>query len=285
MRAQADLEQKWQQLDPIFIRGMQRSGTSVVATALGSIGLTRFGEGHLWFEVLEPFSRFRDPGYCASLKRDTFTLGQGRNLLLEKQIALAIDRFHRDNLPEEPTRWVDKSPGPPGVEAVPMLARAFPRSQFIFMVRSGVATVHSGRRLWSERRGIFRKLCRNWRRVMSTWRQVREELGDRYVEIRQEELAVDPERTAAELTEFLGLPEHREEVAEWFRSRRVNTAFPDRAPGDYGYEVDWSDEEKAFFVAACGEEMSAWGYAIPWQRGAGDAVSERAGRSDRSGNP
>lgn len=267
MIGQHQIEEEWEELDPIFIRGMQRSGTSVVIAALGLLGFTGFNEGHLWFELLRPFSRYRDPEYRPRMKRDNFALGQGRGISLEKYVAVAIDEFHRDMIPNRPTRWVDKSPGPPGVEAASMLAQVFPKSQFIFLYRSGVTTIRSGLKLWSERPGIFDKLCTNWQRVMSTWRHVRDEIEPRYLEIRQEELASDPDKVADQLTAFVGAPQGREAVGELFRSQRVNTAFPDKAPRDYDYEIDWSDEQKAFFIETCGEEMEIWGYSVPWVSG------------------
>jgi len=264
MTGRTEIEERWQRLDPIFIMGAQRSGTSIMARAMTVLGYSHFGEGHLWFELMAPLARWRDPMYRRRLRRPIFALGEGRNLLLEKYIALAIDDFHRQTLPGNPSRWSDKSPGLPAVEAATMLARVFPRSQFIFTVRSGVSSVHSGLRLWSDREGMFYKLCSNWQRVMSTWREMRQELEGRSLEIRQEELVTHPEGIAAELTTFLGVPEKREVIAELFRSKRVNTAFPDRPPGDYDYQVDWSDDQKALFVATCGEEMAAWGYALPF---------------------
>jgi hypothetical protein len=256
--------EEWHHLAPLFIMGMQRSGTSIMARALTLAGFPSFGEGHLWFELIEPFARFRDPDYCPNLKRDVFALGKGRNLLLEKYIALAIDQFHRDNLPGNPTRWADKSPGVYPVKVAPMLARVFPTAQFIFMYRSGISTVNSGLRLWPDRPNIFWTMCNGWAGTMSTWRQNREHLDGRFIEIRQEEMAGDPEGTAAALVEFLGVPACQSDVAGLFRSRRVNTAFPDRPPGDYRYEVDWSDKQKALFVKTCGPEMARWGYAIPF---------------------
>ena len=264
MKSQCEIEEKWSKLDPIFIRGMQRSGTSIIAVALLLPGFTHFAEGHLCSELMKPLSRFRDPEYHPHLKQPAFALGSQRNILLEKYIALAIDEFHRDNLPERPIRWVDKSPGVEGVEAVPMLAEVFPKSQFIFTYRNGTATVYSGLHLWNDQPGIFQKLCINWTRVMSTWRQVREEIKGRYIEIRQEELVANPESIAARLTQFLGVPEYQQAMVELFHSRRQNTAFPDKPPGDYNYELDWSNDQKAFFIEACAEEMGIWGYSIPF---------------------
>lgn len=256
----SQLESEWRNLDPIFIMGMQRSGTSILAIVLLLPGFTSFGEGHLWFEVVEPFSRFRNPHYRRGYRQDVFALGQQRNLLLEKYIALAIDQFHRHNIPEEPRRWVDKSPGPEAVGVAPILAEVFPKSQFLFVVRNGIQTVDSGIRLWHDSTDIFRTMCVGWAKTMSTWRRVRDQLQDRYLEVRQEDMAQDPDKVAKCLTEFLSVPEHREGISDLLRSHRANTAFPDRAPGDYRCAVDWSPEQKTYFVETCRREMEVWGY-------------------------
>lgn len=258
------VEKRWNDLDPIFIMGMQRSGTTAIARAMSLCGFTHFAEGHLWLEVMEPLERLQDPSYRSSMRRSEWTLGNGRDLLLEKYIAVAIDQFHRDNLPEKPVRWANKSPGFWAVGKAPILARMFPKSQFIFMARSGTSVVHSGMKLWGDRPTTFYKLCVRWTEVMSTWRQLRTQLEGRYLEIYQEELVADPDSMATRLTDFLNVPEAQQRIANLFGSKRVNTAFPTRSPGDYEYDLNWTSPQKAFFVKNCAQEMEAWGYDVPF---------------------
>ena len=234
----------------------------MIQRALGVARFFSFGEGHLWLELIECFARFRDPEYRKGTKRKYWTLGEGRNILLEKYVALAIDRFHRDNVPWKPVRWLDKSPGSAAVKLAPLLAEVFPKSQFIFMYRNGITAVNSGIKLQPDNPNAFRWMCCGWAETMSTWRKVRGLLEGRYIEIAQEEMASHPEETAVRLTDFLHIPEHREAIAELFRTCRTNTAFPGKPPGDYSYEIDWSEEQKEYFIQTCGEEMRAWGYAI-----------------------
>jgi hypothetical protein len=97
---------------------------------------------------------------------------------------------------------------------------------------------------------------------MSTWTKVRSLLEDRYIEIAQEEVASNPKETAGRLTDFLHIPEHRDAIADLFRSQRPDTAFPEKPPGDYSYEISWSKEQKRYFIQACREEMKAWRYSF-----------------------
>ena len=257
-----EIDAHWQRLDPVFVRGMQRSGTSVMARALQQLGVLGFGEGHLWFELVKPLERLLDPSYCPTLRDDSYALGQGREVHLARLTAVCLDRFHRENLPKELTRWMDKSPGAEPVRVAPLLADLFPCSQFVFVLRSGITTVYSGCRLWAHDPGVFERLCAEWKETMSAWREARQRLDGRYVEVRQEEMAANPRSTAAILTDFLNVEESLPAVASVFATERVESAFPDKAAGDYDYRPQWTLQQKAHFTDVCGEEMEIWGYEL-----------------------
>ncbi|MDY7078946.1 MAG: sulfotransferase [Chloroflexota bacterium] len=257
-----DIDARWQQLNPVFVRGMQRSGTSIMGRALRRMNIAGFGEGHLWFDLVEPFMQLRDPAYHSHLREDEYALGQGRVAQLEKYIAVALDQFHRDHLSSDLKRWMDKSPGAEAVRIAPLLAELFPRSQFIFMYRNGITNVHSGIKFWADYPGIFQVMCQGWTETMSAWREVRKSLRGRYIEIAQEDMASQSLKTAICLTNFLGMPESRYSVVDLFCSNRVLSSFPDKNPGDYHYQIDWRPEQKAHFIEMCQEEMEIWGYEI-----------------------
>lgn len=258
----SEIESAWQQLDPLFIRGMQRSGTSIMARALGRMEIRGFGEGHLWFELVKPFEKLHNPTYNPFEREDAYALGQDRVSRLERYIALALDQFHRDHLPDL-ERWMDKSPGLEATRVIPWLLKLFPRGQVIFMYRNGITCVHSALNRWPDHlSGGFEVLCETWARTMSTWRGIRETLPGRYIEIAQEEIAAKPFETAGRLTDFVGKPEAAQEVADLFRSKRVITSFPERPPGDYDYQIDWTPAQRAYFIETCSAEMAVWGYEV-----------------------
>jgi hypothetical protein len=263
---QSEIEERWQCLDPIFIMGMQRTGTSIMWRALRVAGFLGFPEGHLWFDLVEDFARFRDPEYKKYTREDIFVLGSDRNLALERRFALMIDRFHRDLLPSDLVRWVDKSPGHDTVIVAPMLAELFPRSQFIFMKRNAITTVNS---TIARIPHIFRVTCENWARVMEAWRWVRPLLSDRCIEVAQEHIAEKPDQVAAQAAEFLHVPQFADAIAGVFRSRRENTSFPDKGIGDFIYPLNWTDEQTVMLTDICGEEMALWGYPIDFDEPGG----------------
>ena len=257
-----DIDARWSQLNPVFVRGMQRSGTSVMARALQEMGILGFGEGHLWFEVVAPLEEILDPSYCSALRDPAYALGEGREKQLVKYLALCLDQFHRDHLPDGLSRWMDKSPGAFPVKVCPMLAELFPQSQFIFMYRNGITAVHSGRKFWGDDPDTFEMLCQGWAETMSTWRDVRAGLEGRHIEIRQGEMATEPFSVARRLVEFLGCPDKLLPVFEVLATRRVLPAFPNRPPGDYRYELNWNAEQVAEFKCICAEEMEIWGFEL-----------------------
>ncbi len=259
------LEQQWQALNPVFVRGMQRSGTSMMGRILHQLGILGFGEGHLWDEIARPFERLLDPTYQPDARADAYALGEDRAEAFQKYIALAVDQFHRDHLPSHMKRWMDKSPGAKALHTLPLLMKMFPKAQVIFMHRNGIACVESGIRFWKENPDIFTIMCQGWAETMSTWRKIRDEFKGRYIEIAQEEMAVNPVQVATQITAFLGTSEDYLPVASLMLSKRVLSSFPDKKPGDYTYRIQWTEEQKAFFIETCGEEMEAWGYPIDFE--------------------
>lgn len=254
------------ELNPVFVRGMQRSGTSAMGRAAKTMGFRGFGEGHLWYDLVRPFTRLRDPAYMPNYRDDSYALGGDRVERLGRDLASMLDRFHREALGCGPTeRWVDKSPGMEAVEVAPELARLFPGSQFVFLCRNGITTVNSGTLYWSDNPGAFGMMCRGWVRTMRCWREVRGALEGRYLEVSQELMAAEPEKTARRVTGFLGVPEARKRVAELWAGTRVLSAYPDRRPGEYGNRVTWTDRQKEAFEKVCGEEMAVWGYELDFE--------------------
>ncbi len=275
----AEVDRAWSELDPIFIVGRQRTGTSVVWRALRTAGFNGFAEGQLWLELVQPFCRLLDPQYAPDLRQQYFALSENRLEELEHRFALTIDGFQRRYVTPDTRRWVDKSPGPTAIRLSPMLARLFPKSQFIFTYRNPITTVMSAeeyvRRQNPDMRdalqgdAFFEATCGHWTRSMRSWRFARRLLGGRFFELAQEHLAAEPARIAQELMSFLDAPEATEAVSEIFGKRRENTAFPDRAAGDYSYSPNWGEEPQRLLTRICGDEAARWGYDLSFDHPSG----------------
>lgn len=262
------IHERWQGLDPIFIRGAQRSGTSILSLALSTLGINSFGEGHLWDEVLLPFQTLSDAGYLPDYRHESYTLGREGLWSLREYIAVAIDDFHRNLLDSGARRWADKSPGALAVRRAGSVAESFPKSQFLFVYRNGITVVHSGVRYWPDQPDIFETMCQLWAETMSEWRSARDNLAGRFLEISQENIASNPEKIAADMAVFLNLPYPEmaaPQIAEVFRASRHLSSFEGKSPADCRYEIDWTDDQRKRFTALCGHEMECWGFDIDFE--------------------
>lgn len=291
----AALLRRWSELDPIFIVGRQRTGTSILWRALRTAKCYGYAEGQLWLELVRPFCRIYDRSYAPDLRQDVFTLGSGRHDDLERRVALTIDGFHRRHHPRDTHRWVDKSPGVTAIRLSPMLAKLFPKAQFLFTYRNPITTIHSAERYVASHdelppvgydpgtAGFFGATCRHWVEAMQSWRYVRPLLSGRFMEIAQEHIASQPQRVAQEMEDFLSLPGAAGGIADTFRGNRENTAFPDREVGDYKYRVSWDQARRDAMAEICGAEASRWGYSLDFDRPGGPELT--SDEVDDSGAP
>jgi hypothetical protein len=105
------------------------------------------------------------------------------------------------------SRWGDKTPD--YVKRVRRIGRALPEARFVHMIRDGrdVALSHNRRIM---RRGLDGKapvpaseMARRWRKRIEKARYDAESVGDRYMEIRYEDLVTDTEPTLRRVCELI----------------------------------------------------------------------------------
>ena len=104
-------------------------------------------------------------------------------------------------------RWGDKTPD--YVKRVRRIGRALPEARFVHVIRDGrdVALSHNKR---IQRRGLDRRppvpageMARRWRKRIEKARYDASTVGDRYMEIRYEDLVTDPEETLVRVCELI----------------------------------------------------------------------------------
>ena len=101
-------------------------------------------------------------------------------------------------------RWGDKSP--PYVRHIPLLAELFPQARFIHIIRDGreVATSLAAHE-WGPPTPAAAAVV--WQRHVRAGRRAGQQLpGDRYLELRLENLIAEPERVLREACQFLDEP-------------------------------------------------------------------------------
>jgi hypothetical protein len=206
---------------PVFIVGMNGSGTSMMLDSLG-----RHPELYA-----VPQETLMMP-YIITQAQRFGNLGDDQNFLAYGQFALrqmpalrhtkAVDAIElHDNWLSMPRtiagvfdgifgslaatqgkrRWCEKTPD--HVQHIRTLADVFPNSSFVHMIRDGreVASSISRRQLRHPELVIYR-----WKRLVQEGRSAGALLGGRYLEIRYEDLTADPRRQMQRLCEFLQIP-------------------------------------------------------------------------------
>ncbi|MGB6602712.1 MAG: sulfotransferase, partial [Steroidobacteraceae bacterium] len=116
---------------------------------------------------------------------------------------------------EGKAHWGDKTPV--YIEILPELARMFPGSRFIFLVRDGrdVAKSFQARR-WMGR--WLHNNTREWTRAYEYYqRWARSELRERILQVRYEDLVLDTEDTLRRICHFIG-EEYQPQMLAWERT-------------------------------------------------------------------
>ncbi len=118
----------------------------------------------------------------------------------ERTFAAALDGVFRHFADREgKTRWCEKSP----MYALHMdeFGREFPDARFIHMIRDGRDCAHSFRRRY---RYTPQKTMHRWKTVVRKARKMGATLGDRYLEVRYEDLTDAPAEYMRRICAFLG---------------------------------------------------------------------------------
>jgi hypothetical protein len=251
----------------IFVVGAARSGTTRIKTALSdALGLERTGEGHFY-----PVSRELEAtldGYFERLRAragpKTMIQAVDREAVRSGIRAAIREAFDAVAGPS----FVEKTPGTGAIQALPLVVEQWPQAKIVFARRRGIENVISA--LWKFPNWTFESACRGWTEAMETWAGLGPEVKARAIEIDQFEMAREPVRTAERLGTFLGLGEAAVAgIAEAFTQRahpRANTRVSSmeelqRDPIPLS-EAPWSEEQRATFVAVCGDLMRAYGYRL-----------------------
>ncbi len=275
-----------EQTFPVFVVGSSRSGTTLLFSFLlasGEFPLYEEGETHLaecrrkygdprrdgnfrrflddWFRSLQ----FRRSGLdAAEFAREAWQSRQS----YEEVMNLFMSRMAR--LEEKP-RWAEKTPA--NVFHMGRLAAAFPQARFVHVVRDGRDVALSIRRLgWTgtqSGRPVKQLICaaKNWERAVKAARESGQSLGDRYLEVRYEDLVASPQPVLARVREFTGaaIPESAADSAGVGALREGFSAFDDKMSGlsTQGlnrWKTALDEQEREALSATIGPTLRELGY-------------------------
>jgi Sulfotransferase family len=217
---------------PFFIVGSGRSGTTLLRMMLCSHSRISIPP-ETWY-LLPLLQRFRIDrpldaaeiqsavsiiaGHCdrADMKLDLEELRRELIQLREASLRDLTQIVYRRYMQlEGKVHWGDKTPV--YIEILPELARMFPDSRFIFLIRDGrdVAKSFQARR-WMGR--WLHNNTREWTRALEYYQcWIDQELRERILEVRYEDLVLETEATLRRICRFIG-EEFQPQMLAWERT-------------------------------------------------------------------
>jgi hypothetical protein len=233
----------------VFVMGSPRSGTSELGSTLSKVlQLAWLGEGH----AAPLFSNAAD---ALTGKADDAN-GLVRVLAQQNCRRIAVDAAKRAYFyMHNSASFVDKTPGVAMVKAAPFLNECFPNSRFIFLRRNPVANVLS--RL-AKFGGNLEPHCKDWAAAMNEWLKVRTVLPH-HLELQQEQMLESPERTAAALAGYIGVPDKEDALCQSLKAGSM-----ERTGAGIGKlrvtQTVWTPEQVRIFERHCRATMRQFGY-------------------------
>jgi hypothetical protein len=185
---------------PVFIIGNERSGTTAMINALRDcLHLSGYNEGHVFTFLNEIITTIMN-SYEYRLR--VMYHGHEKDLIFGDKYNYPDNALHHlsiiniinniirgivENLFSTQRAWIDKTPGYEEITILPFLAMVFPKSRFIFMHRHPLEVLRSARYKFPHLEDC--RIILNWNQCISNWEKVRTRLNpDQYIEIPQFEL-------------------------------------------------------------------------------------------------
>jgi Sulfotransferase family len=261
---------------PVFISGSARSGTTWT--------LDLFAAHPEVAAVMEPWLFTQTHGVTSVMVQIAWVPAAGEALFDRSALRLGVAalvpyaEMVRD-LGELTGRWLMRAvqPGqrfvavkdPLDVRAAAVL---FPQSRFINVVRDGrnvALSMRNASESWDPTMGRGRAMswrAEAWRRQVENIRDHREWLGDRYLEVRYEDLRRDTVAATRRLFDFAGIP-HDDAILEHVRRTTELSAQPEaarasgfRGGGRAGWREGFSLRDAVGFDRAAGRLLVELGY-------------------------
>lgn len=204
------------QIEPVFIVGMNGSGTTMLLDCLGrhpglygfpretrtlpDIINSRWGD----LENDDNFTRLweavRSIIWFAAINGDKKPPRPDNYLSYARTLAAVIDAHYAYFANRHAkTRWLEKTPQ--HAQHLSELSQVFPKAKFIHMIRDGRDCAASFERRWGRTPELT---IHRWKRVVELCRADGEALGpERYMEIQYESLTQEPEPWMHKVCEFL----------------------------------------------------------------------------------
>ena len=266
---------------PILVIGAGRSGTSILLQALGEHAAIVSADRESPFipyigYLAHPFELRENKDYHISSLNLTldYAYDQFRRICFEAVFGRDYGlRTLGSNLgqirsTQQVKRWCAKTY--PNEAECQSLIRLFPDIKLIYIFRNGVDVVHSRSRFKGMSKNSFEENCQNWAYHVEKYDYLKD--MEQAIQLRQEDVARDPDSVFKRVQEFIGLPFH-EGPAQFAKSTLIHSldkktqqdvdveqVFRDREPP----YTSWTGEQRDIFKEICGEGMHKLAYPIPF---------------------
>jgi hypothetical protein len=270
---------------PIFIAGIERSGTSLLYALLAShpnIAMTR--RTNLWTFF---YDRFGDLSQTANLDRCLDVMRHYKRLLVlepdfdrlrseflqqsERTYARLFALFEQQYAERQgKPRWGDKSLSTE--RYADEIFAAYPAAKIIHIIRDPRDRYASALTRWKKIRGKIGAGTAIWLSSMDSGKRNQRHYPDRYTILRYETLAAHPESTLREICAFIGeeytpamlmmegAPGHRDKGGNSSYGKHEAGAISTRSIGKFRKVL--SKRDVAFMQAYAGSEMQAHHYEL-----------------------
>ena len=277
-------------LDPVFVVGHGRSGTSILTNLIRKYLHVGFGtESQFFIRYYRQLARYGDLSVEANRRLLIDDLSTERFFVRSRKYGVRLDqaRAVADAEPtyggvlaailtqcaeaQQMTRWGDKTPE--YSRHLPILRELFPTAQFIHVVRDGRDVALSGYEVHFGPKNAY-AAAREWGELLERVGAFAATVpqGD-FLEVRYEDLLRSPERTFERLIRFLDIDDEGGEV-----TRTVGRlAAAEIRPGNFDkWKTQFSRRDREIFEAMAGVWLERYGYQVEEPRPAPPGAIGRA---------
>ncbi len=275
---------------PIFVVGMPRSGTTLLAALLSAHSQLAIGPETAYFDLVwKPLERGQSLGVWSEVERTLVSWFEKPSVALMKlPTAELLEEWHAawtdgklshnlilsrvmeiNAVRQGKTRWGEKTPG--HFLFVPAIKHEYPDAHIVYIIRDP-RDIHLSLTKVSWNTGNAFNHAVQWREYQAICQRYRARYGPSLIVIRYEDLVSDPGPVLAGLTEQLGL-QFEEDMLTRYREQplfdlrdepwkqRVATTIDATNAGKWRTQLN--PDLLGIFNRLCGSSLRQLGYDVP----------------------